>query len=185
MDTDNIFRRLRGAVGNAMVWGAGWSACALVAFAGLKVAGILPASAIWLDSIIVAARFGLMGGIVGGAFSLVIGLLYRGRRLSDISWVRFGVRGGIMAGLFVPTFLTVARLLSGDTFLPLENLLANGLLSAAFGGVAASVSLILAQRANPLLGGSSQDRPGLLGSGDPLASREWDTARRTAPAWRG
>jgi hypothetical protein len=186
MDTDNIFRRLRGAVGNAMVWGAGWAACALVTFAGLKITGILSPSVIWLDSILVAARFGLMGGIVGGAFSLVIGLLYRGRRLADINWVRFGLRGGIMAGLFVPTFMTAARLLSGDTFLPLENLLTNGLMSAAFGGVAAGVSLKLAQRANPLLSGGSQDRPGVLGSGDPLASMgAWDTARRTAPAGRG
>jgi hypothetical protein len=173
-------------VGNALVWGAGWTACALVAFAALKVAGILSPSVIWLDSIIIAGRFGVMGGIVGGAFSLLIGLLYRGRRLADISWVRFGLRGGIMAGLFVPTFLTAARLLSGDTFLPMENLLTNGLLSAAFGGVAAGVSLKLAQRANPLLASGSQDRPGLLRSANPLASvGEWDAARRTAPARHG
>jgi len=186
MDADNIFRRLRGALGNALVWGAAWSASALAVFAALKVTGILPASVIWLDSLLVAARFGVVGGITGGAFSLVIGLLYRGRRLSEISWVRFGVGGGLVAGLFVPTFLTVARLLSGDTFLPLEALLRNGLLSAMFGGVAAGVSLKLAQRAETLLPGRSQNRPDALGRGAPFASAgERDTRPHREPVRRG
>lgn len=181
MDADNIFRRLRGAVGNAVVWGAAWSACALAVFAALKVAGTLPASVIWLDSLLVAARFGLIGAIAGGAFSLVIGLLYRGRRLSAISWVRFGIGGGIMAGLFVPGFMTVARLLSGDAPLPLGDMLSDALMAAAFGAVAAGGSLKLAQRAQTLLSGGSQDRPGLLGSVNPLASAAgWGTSRRTA-----
>ena len=177
MNTDgNIVRRLRGVVGNAVVWGAAWSACALVVFAGLKVAGMLPASTIWLDSILIAARFGFAGGIVGGVFSLVVGLLYHGRRLSEISAVRFGIGGGVLAGLFVPTFLTAARLLSGDGFLTLEGILLNGSLSALFGGVAAGASLKLAQHADPLLGGV---KSGLLGSGDPLASLGGkDPARR-------
>jgi hypothetical protein len=64
--------------------------------------------------------------------------------------VRFGLGGGVLAGLFVPAFLTAARLLSGDTFLPLETLLTNGGLSAAFGGIAAGASLRLAQRAEAL-----------------------------------
>lgn len=184
MDIHNLFRRLRGAFGNAVVWGAAWAASALGVFAVLKVSGMLPASVIWLDSLLVAARFGVVGGIAGGAFSLVIGLLYRGRRLSDISAVRFGIGGGIMAGLFVPGFMTAARLLSGDGFLPLENLLTNGSLSALFGGVAAGLSLKLAQRGDPLLPGG--DRADLLGSGDPLAAAgERDLRRRPAPVRRG
>jgi hypothetical protein len=182
MDVGNIFRRLRGAVGNAVVWGAAWAACSAAVFAGLKVAGLLPAPAIWLDAILVAARFGLMGGIVGGAFSLVIGLLYGGRRLSDLSAVRFGIRGGIMAGLFVPAFMTVARLLSGDAFLPLADLLTNGLMAAAFGAVAAGGSLTLAQRAQTLLSGGSQDRLHRLGSGNPLDSVEREPRRSNVPA---
>lgn len=183
MNIDNIFKRLRGAVGNALVWGAGWSACALAVFAAMKVGGFLPASVIWLDAIVVAGRFGVVGAIAGGAFSLVIGLLYRGRRLSEISAVRFGLGGGVVGGLFVPGFMTVARLLSGDGLLPLDDLLVNGLFSAAFGAVAAGGSLMLAQRAQTLLSGRGQDRPGLLGSGNPLASAgERDPRRHRAPA---
>ena len=69
MNIDNVFRRLRGAIGNAVVWGAAWSACAAVVFAALKAGGILSQSVIWLDAIMVAGRFGLMGGIVVGAFA--------------------------------------------------------------------------------------------------------------------
>jgi hypothetical protein len=187
MDAGSIFRRLRGAVGNAVVWGAGWSACALAVFAAMKVAGLLPASVIWLDAIAVAGRFGVMGGIVGGAFSLVIGLLYRGRRLSQISWVRFGTGGGVVAGLFVPAFMTVARLLSGDAFLPLEELLTSGLMAAAFGAVAAGGSLRLAQRAQTLPPGPDQDQLGRPESTARLAAAEerpaW-TARRSRAAQR-
>ena len=182
MDVDSIFRRLRGAVGNAVVWGAGWAACALAVFAGMKVAGLLPASVIWLDAIAVAGRFGVMGGIVGGAFSLVIGLLYRGRRLSHINWVRFGIGGGVVAGVFVPAFMTVARLLSGDAFLPLQELLTNGLLAAAFGAVAAGGSLRLAQRAQTLPSGTGHDQLGPPESTHRLPTAEerptW-TARRS------
>lgn len=90
MDTENLFRRLRGAIGNAVVWGAGWATLGLAVFATLKVTGILPAEASWLDAIAIAAKLGIIGGVAGGAFSALVGLLYRGRRLSDLSAVRFG-----------------------------------------------------------------------------------------------
>jgi hypothetical protein len=185
MDFDNISRRLRGAIGNAVVWGAGWTAAALAVFAVLKVAGILPESVIWLDSLLVAARFGVMGGIAGAAISPLISFLYRGRRLSDIRAVRFGIGGGIAAGLFVPAFLQAMNLLSGGPMVPMELVMDDGLMAALFGAVVAGGSLKLAQRANPLLSRGGQDRPGLLESGEGLASAEgWDARRRSAPAWR-
>jgi hypothetical protein len=51
-----------------------------VVFAALKAGGFLQPSVIWLDSILVAARFGFAGAIAGTAFSALIGLLYRGWR---------------------------------------------------------------------------------------------------------
>lgn len=167
MDGDSIFRRLRGAVGNALVWGVGWAALGIAVFAGLKVSGALPESARWLDSLLIAARLGFAGGITGGAFSLFIGLVYRGRRLSDIPAVRFGVGGGILAGVFVPAFLQTMNVLSGGGPVPMALVLDDALLAALFGGVAAGVSLKLAQRAE--LSGGSGGRPGLLGGGDPMA----------------
>lgn len=185
MDTENIIKRLRGAVGNAVMWGAGWAALGFAAFAALKVTGNLPESALWIDSLLVAARFGFIGGIVGGAFSAFVGILYRGRRLSEIRALRFGIGGGIMAGLFVPVFLQTMNLLSGDGLVPMQLVLDDGLFAAVFGAVAAGGSLMLAQRAQGTLSGGIQHRPGFLGSGDrPAPADGWDARRPTAPAWR-
>lgn len=184
MNADNIFRRLRGAFGNAVVWGAAWSALGTAVFATLKVAGILPQGVSWLDAIMIAGRLGILGGIAGAAFSAVIGLLYGGRRLSDISALRFGVRGGIVAGLFVPVFFQTMNLLSGG-WVPMTFIWDDILLATLFGGVAAGASLKLAQRAQTMLSLGSRDQPDLLGSGDLVASAgAWDTRRRNAPAWR-
>jgi hypothetical protein len=183
MDSDNIFRRLRGAVGNAVVWGLGWTTLGLVVAAAGKVAGVFPLS--WLDTIGVAVRFGIVGGIAGGAFSLAIGLLYRGRRVSELSPVRFGIGGGIVAGVFVPAFLQAMNLLSGGGMIAMKYVLDDGLWSALFGAVAAGGSVLLAQRARTRLPVASQDPPGRLQAGNPLASTgERDARRENAPAWR-
>jgi hypothetical protein len=165
MDTENLFRRLRGAIGNAVVWGAGWATLGFTVFATLKLTGILPAEASWLDAVTLAAKLGIVGGVAGTAFSAVIGLLYRGRRLSDISAVRFGAGGALMAGLFVPVFFQAMNVLSGHGLVPMGLVLDDVAWAMAFGGIAAGASLKLAQRADPLLPGMSQDRIS-LGSGD-------------------
>jgi hypothetical protein len=184
MDTENLLRRLRGVVGNAVVWGAGWAASAMVVFLGLKATGVVQSPS-WLDGLMVAARFGFVGALAGTAFSAVIGLLYRGRRLAEISVVRFGMGGAVLGGVFVPAFLSIARLLSGDGPLPLENLLTNGLLSAAFGAVAAAGSLKLAQHARTMLPGGTLGRAGLLEGGDRLAwSPERDLGMHVAERLR-
>ena len=73
--------------------------------------------------------------------------------------------------------MTVARLLSGDAFLPLEELLTTGLMAAAFGAVAAGGSLKLAQRAQTLPPGTDQDQLGRPASTARLSAAE------ARPAW--
>jgi hypothetical protein len=155
MDVDTIFRRLRGALGNAVVWGVGWFAIGLALFATLRVVGIVSSS--WEVVIGFALRAGVIGGVAGGAFAGVIRLLYHGRRLSEISWVRFGIGGGVFAGLLLPLFIQTMRLLSGDGLLAWELLLDDALLTAAFGGVAAGGSMKFAQLADALPPGDSLD----------------------------
>jgi len=155
MADDTIFRRLRGALGNALVWGVGWFTAALAVFATLRVAGILPDTLSWAEGLELAMKFGIVGVIAGGAFSSVIRLLYHGQRLSQISWVRFGIVGGVVTGLFVPVFMQTMNWLSGDGLVPWELVLDDGLLTAVFGGVAAGGSLKLAQLGDTLLAGRS------------------------------
>lgn len=157
MNSSGIWRRLRGAIGNAVVWGGAWAASALVVFGVLRITGIL-SEGHWGDGIVVAGRFGFVGAIASVAFSGVVRLLYRGRRLSEINWVRFGAGGAVVAGSFVLGMMIVPRLLSGEAMLPLGALLVNGLMAAGFGGVAAAGSLILAQRAEALRPEETLDR---------------------------
>jgi hypothetical protein len=153
---DGGWRRLRGVVRNALVWGAGWSALSFGVFAILRLFGVFP-NATWVQGLGLAARFGIVGAVAGGAFSTVIGLVYRGRRLRDISWVRFGIAGAVITGLFVPLFLQAMNLISGDGLVPWRLVLDDALWTAVFGGVVAGGSLKLAQRADALAG-RSDDR---------------------------
>src|SRR4051794_28579326 len=111
MSTDGRFRRIRGALGNAVVFAVGWTAGAFALWLVLRQARILPQISI-LSGVGIAVRFGVMGFITGAIFPSAMRLAYRGKRLSEISWVRFGIVGGIVTGLFVPTFMEVMSALS-------------------------------------------------------------------------
>jgi hypothetical protein len=167
MNLNNILRRLRGVFGTALVWGAGWIIAGLVLLFTLRLVGVLTFP--WIDLLIFAVRIGIVGAVTGAAFAVVIKFLYHGRRLSEISWVRFGLGGGIVTGLFVPLFLQTMNLLSGDGLVPWELVLDDGLWTAVFGGAAAGGSLKLAQLADPLLPGGSQDQLDSLEGVDRLA----------------
>ncbi|HEX6372478.1 MAG TPA: hypothetical protein VF006_26395 [Longimicrobium sp.] len=144
----NIVRRLTGVAKNAVVWGATWSALALVTILGLRTIGVVvPAEIDVLDAIGMAIRVGIAGGLAGGVFAGVVSLAYRGRRLSEISWTRFALGGAVVAELFMLAFFAIPRLASGDGFPPLGDILSDLIIAAAFGGIAAGASMWLAQRA--------------------------------------
>jgi hypothetical protein len=156
MALGDMLKRLRGALGNALVWGVGWLTVGVVVLTTLRVVGVLTFP--WVDLVAFAVRMGIVGAVAGGAFSVAIGLLYHGRRLSEISWVRFGIGGGLVTGMFVPLFLQTMNLLSGDGLVPWELVLDDGLWTAVFGGVMAGGSLKLAQLGDTLLPGGTQDQ---------------------------
>lgn len=165
MTDDNILRRLRGVLGNALVWGVGWFTAGFAVSAALRVVGILTEAFSWADGLVIATKFGFIGVIAGGAFSTVIRFLYHGRRLSEISWVRFGIGGAVVAGVFVPAFLQTMNGLSGNGLVPWELILDDGLWAAVLGGAAAAGSLKLAQRSDALVPGRGPDRRGRLEGG--------------------
>jgi len=169
---DVLFRRLRGAFGNAVVWAGGWCLAALAVFATVRVLGGFPDTSL-AEGLETAVRFGIVGGIAGTAFSSVIRLVYHGRRLPEISWVRFGIGGAVVTGLFMPLFFQTMNWVSGDGLVPWVLVLDDALLTAAFGGAAAAISLKIAQHAAPAPPSfrteeqverlESGDRPGLAG----------------------
>ena len=184
MSAENRWRRLRGAMGNALVWGAGWSAAAFAVLAAMRLSGA-EADASWLDIVGLSARFGIVGTVAGAAFSAAIGVLYRGRRLSEISWLRFGIGGAVITAVFVPLFLQAMNLLSGDGLVAWGLVLDDAVITAVFGGVAAALSLKLAQRADLALHGSRTDEQELLERADRLMSAgERDTRERSTSTRR-
>lgn len=146
MSVGGILRRLRGVVGNALVWGAAWFTAAIVLVGTLRIVGILPGLQ-WFDVVGVAIRIGVVGVFAGVAFAGAIAALYRGRRLSDISPVRFGIGGGVVSGLFIPPFLQLLNILSGTGPIPWGLLLDDIPLVTVLGGLAAAGSLKIAQMA--------------------------------------
>lgn len=143
----NIVRRLAGAVRNGVVWGGAWFALAFGTILGLRTAGVVvPPEIGVLDAIGMAIRIGIVGGVAGGAFALFVSALYRGRRLSEISWARFGLGGAAVALLFVLAFFGIGTL-AGGGFPALEDILGDLVMAAGFGGITAGASMWMAQRA--------------------------------------
>lgn len=146
----DIVRRLAGAVKNGVVWGGTWFALAFGTILGLRTVGVVvPPEIGVLDAIGMAIRIGIVGGVAGGAFALFVSVLYRGRRLSEISWARFGLGGAAVALLFVLAFFGIGTL-AGGGFPALEDILSDLVIAAAFGGITAGASMWLAQRAETL-----------------------------------
>jgi hypothetical protein len=143
--------------------------------ATLGLAGVFSGTFSWMGALELAAKFGIVGAIAGGAFSSVIRLLYHGRRLRDISWVRFGIVGGIATGVFLPLLLQLMNLLSGDGLVAWHLVLDDGVLGAVFGAAAAGISLRIAQVTDVLPRGNKQDQLERSGDVDRLApAREGD-----------
>lgn len=141
-------RRVRAALKNAIVWAAGWAAVPATIFAVLRLTGVTSAS--WHDGLGLAARFGIVGFVAGAAFSTVVGFAYRGRRLAEISWVKFGLAGGAITAVFVPLFLQTMNLLTSGHLVPWRLVLDDSLWTGVLGAVVAGGSLKLAQRSSTL-----------------------------------
>lgn len=181
MNVGNIVKRLTGAVKNAVVWGVTWSALTFVTIIGLRTIGlVVPAEIGVLDAIGMAIRVGIVGGVAGGAFAVFISLVYRGRRLSEINWMRFGLGGAVVAELFVLAFFAIGSLVSGDGFPAFDDILSDLIMAAVFGGIAAGASMWLAQRAEDRSIGGPDRYDSLHAGSAPLGAEH---AHRThAPA---
>jgi hypothetical protein len=138
--------RFRAVIKNALVWGVTWGALGTAVATLIRLTDKIPLGHAIMDGIGMGVRIGVVGAIVGVAFSTFISLAYRGRRLSEISWPRFGLGGLILGGLFVPGFLQATHLLSDGTLMPWNLISDDFIYSALFGGITAAGTMFLAQR---------------------------------------
>lgn len=171
---DGRFKRIRGALGNALVFSVGWFVAAFATWLILRQARVVPPLSV-LDGIGMAIRCGVMGFITGAAFPSIMRLAYRGKPLSEISWVRFGIVGGIVTGLFVPAFMQTMNFLSGDGMVPLSLIGSDIVMAAGFGAGMAALSLRLAQYAHTRFPDTFEDQVDRMEEKIRLTGTERDT----------
>jgi len=182
MGDGNKFTRLRATFRNSVVWGAIWGTIGTGIAAAMRLADRIPFGHALLDGLGMGIRIGFMGAIAGAVFFAFMSLAYRGKRLSEISWVRFGVGGAVVAGLFVPFFLQAMNLLTGGAMVPWRLVTDDLVLAAVFGGITAAGTMLIAQRdeaAHPvtvqeLLDRMEQDS---LGAGEATGYRKTERER--------
>jgi hypothetical protein len=146
MIPEGTVTRLRATFRNSVVWGVAWGTLGTIVASAMRMSDGIPFGKALIDGLGMGIRIGIMGGIAGAAFFAFIGLAYRGKRLSEISWLRFGIGGAIVAGVFVPSFLQAMNLLSGGRLVPWHLITDDIILSTAFGGITAAGTMLLAQR---------------------------------------
>jgi len=91
MSSESRFPRLRAALRNAAVWAVGWGAIGTVVASTMRIIDKIPLGWALVDGLGMGIRIGVMGAIAGTAFFAFIAAAYRGKRLSEISWVLFGI----------------------------------------------------------------------------------------------
>ena len=98
-------KRIRGALGTALTWAAGWSVVGTILWwaGGLIFVGGTVAEPAALTATLLVT-FGVFGFISGAIFSVVLGLAEGRRRFDQMSLPRFAAWGAV-GGLLLTTFV--------------------------------------------------------------------------------
>ena len=126
--TEDKSRTLRAILRTAALWSAAWALAGGGIMATLTLINPGPGVESLVERLGVAVfagiswgvRFGLAGAVIGAAFSTVIRLGYKGRRLADIDPVRFGLLGAVVGGVGVPFYLQAMNVLTGGHLIAVE-----------------------------------------------------------------
>ncbi len=174
MSAVDTVRRLRAIALSGFMWGGAWF---LGVMTTATAANLFDGRGLRIDGWELAVPGGILFAMTGAAFSTVITLVFRGRTLADLHWLRFGLRGGIVSFLFLPTLISALRAFNGDGMLGLTKLLGTGALGFVFGGVVAAGTLALAQLADQRLLRRRTRDPALLGDDRTVPASAHETAR--------
>jgi hypothetical protein len=128
-------RRVRGAIGIGVAWGLAWFGAGMVL---LLIVGLDAADVPF------PLGFGLLGFFAGVLFSVILGLVERGRGFHQLSLPRFAGWGAAGGLLFAVLFALVSTLLGAEPLL--DDLAFLGPLFAAAGGASAAGSLAVARQ---------------------------------------
>ncbi|MEJ2289419.1 MAG: hypothetical protein P8Y02_12415 [Deinococcales bacterium] len=170
-----ILRRIRGALGNAAVWGGAWTVASVLWIGWILVKGLiftpeLVAATDWGSSQIWLALLGFIGytAVIGAgtgiAFSTYLAANFRRKTLEDLSSMRTALGGGLvtlLVGLVIYMALGAPAGIGFDDVLPLISW------GTVLGSGMGYASVAAAKRALPH-SRSSETRPG---TAQPLETR--------------
>lgn len=142
-------RRIRGAIGIGLAWGAAWFA------AGMALLFVVGPDA---ADVPFPLFFGFLGFLAGAAFSAIVGIRARRRKFADLSLPRFA-GWGALGGL---ALCGTVALIAG----PGAELLVVGPVFALAGAISAAGTLAVARRAERHLLQAGTDAAELVGAGD-------------------
>jgi hypothetical protein len=128
-----ILRRIRGALGNAAVWGGAWTAASVVWIGWILVKGLIytpelvaatdwGSSEIWRALLSIIGYTAVIGAGTGIAFSKYLAANFRRKSLEDLSSSRTALGGGLvtlLVGLVIYMTLGAPAGIGFDDVLPL------------------------------------------------------------------
>lgn len=157
-----LTRRLRGALGNALVWAAVWLGASAPLVVGLYLFGNHEWHTFLRDLVKFSTEMGAIGFVTGGVFSLYLAGAYRDERLNDLSAVQFTLGAGcvtLIVSIAVIGGIVIYQGWGWETF-RLDKFFVPLLLPATIlGGLTGLGSLKLAQRPR-LASRTVEDLPG-------------------------
>jgi len=152
-----FLKRLRGIIGNGVVWATGWAVGAVVLTLLVPLALGFPSGAGILGGILKAAGvFGGLGFLCGSAFSVYLGVVGRNKRLKDLGPLRYALRGAVASGVILP-ILAFALPGSGDFHFWVRTFGMAGI-TIVLGGLSAFATVKLAQRSDRILTEASLEK---------------------------
>jgi hypothetical protein len=158
---DNVLKKLRALVGNALTWGLGWAIVGIVP--GALIALLSPAAGGQALRVLgaVMLTFGAAGAASGVFFSLILKVVYGRKQLEELRPARVGLWA--TAGAMAVAFLALRGLSLNGTWLGPQMGWAVLLTAGAFGWVTAAGVTRIAQRSDGAL--TSGDHGSLRGGG--------------------
>ena len=140
MVLEKWLRRIRGAFGMGLTWGAVWFGAGMTILLG----SLLATGSTGAD-VPYPVGFGALGFVAGVTFSGVLGFVEGSRRFDQMSLPRFTGWGAVGGILFSAVFVSAMTLAEGPAFL--WNLVVLGPVFGVAGAGCAAGSLALARRA--------------------------------------
>lgn len=161
----NLFRRLRGALGNAIVWAATWFLAAFPLHMMYWVLGVR-SGPFWETALGMMLNYAGGGFLAGAVFSIYLGLAGRNQRLAELKPGRVGLGSALTVGVIIPGMIWFF----GN---PQIDLLSGLIISSTIGLFAGGTALAQVKVAQRALGTGSESIASLPEQSEALPEYDW------------